>query len=93
MNRDEKIRKAAEQYTKQQTVTDSLYNDEGDMYECVPNNAFIAGAEWMESQFKKVDGGGIDWYMDHDHEYICGFRFDEPIELPCEVYIKKEEQV
>lgn len=53
---------------------------------------FIAGAEWMANHFKKVEGEGTDWYERHDHEYICGFRFDEPIELPVSVYIRKEEQ-
>ena len=52
-------------------------------------DAFIAGAEWMASLYEKVEGEHLNWYSYHDHEYMCGFRFDEPVELPAEVYVKK----
>ena len=53
---------------------------------------FINGAKWMEKQFEKVEGDELDWFSHHDHEYMCGFRFDEPIELPCDVYVKRKEK-
>lgn len=41
-------------------------------------------------QFKKVEGIEEDWFMDNDKEYMSGFSFDEPVELPVEVYVREK---
>lgn len=41
-------------------------------------------------QFKKVEGSAEGWYEHKDTEYMCGFKFDEPIELPVDVYVREK---
>ena len=53
--------------------------------------AYYEGAKCMLKQFEKVDGEAEGWFEHHDHEFMCGFRFYEPIELPCDVYVKRKE--
>ncbi len=47
------VYKEAEKYLKEQRRQDSLYNDEGDIYESAVIYAFIAGAKWQYKQFEK----------------------------------------
>lgn len=43
------------------------------------------------SRFVKAEGIEEDWFEDNDKEYMSGFSFDEPVELPVDVYVKKKE--
>lgn len=53
---------------------------------------FVAGALWSESRFERVEGDEEDWFSHHDDEYMCGFRFGEPVKLPADVYVLRKER-
>ena len=52
---------------------------------------FIDGAKWMYKQFENVHGWTEGWFAKNENEYMRGFRFDKPVELPCDVYIKRKD--
>lgn len=53
--------------------------------------AFIDGAEWQKQQFRKIENYQEEgWYSSGDDEYIYGIKFEEPIKLPVEFYVKKK---
>ena len=65
-----------------------------DLVEAVTSDrekAFKAGAEWQKQQFRKIENYQEEgWYSSNDDEYIYGIKFDEPIKLPVEFYVKKK---
>lgn len=62
------------------------YNDEYEL-----KLAFEAGAEWQKQQFRKIENYQEEgWYSSGDDEYIYGIKFDEPIRLPVDFYVKKK---
>lgn len=53
---------------------------------------FVAGALWSESRFERVEGDEDGWFSHHDDEYMCSFRFGEPVKLPADVYVLKKKE-
>lgn len=61
----EELEIAAEKYRKELHDSESDVDDEGYMYECVPSDAFKAGAQWQKEQSK------LTWLdMMHIHKHI-----------------------
>lgn len=50
----EELKQAAEKYRRDIHNSQSDVDDEGYMYQGVPRDAFIAGAEWMAMRFSKL---------------------------------------
>ena len=86
---DDALEKKAEEYRifrEECGIKDRVMLNEIEM-------AYYEGAKCMLKQFEKVEGDELDWFSHHDHEYMLGYRFDEPIELPCDVYVKRKESL
>ena len=48
------------------------------------------GRRLERQEFQKVEGGWTDsWETSKGEKYAMGFEFDEELELPAEIYVKK----
>ena len=53
-------------------------------------DAFKAGSEWNDRQYRKIEGKLVDWYETKGVDYCCGIRTEDSFEVPEGFYIKKK---